>query len=56
MKTFDIWLEDSRGRQFRRTNHYLINFDAVKMQYGRMILALANNGMVPGLQIRHFNH
>lgn len=22
MLTFDIWLEDSQGRQFRRSNHY----------------------------------
>jgi hypothetical protein len=22
MPTFDIWLEDSTGRQFRRSNHY----------------------------------
>jgi hypothetical protein len=40
MPTFDIWLEDSQGRQFRRSNHYAVNFARVLARYQSMSTTL----------------
>lgn len=42
--TFDIWLEDSQGRQFRRSNHYQhpIGLTATFRLYMRMAYLLGS--------------
>jgi hypothetical protein len=58
VKTYDIWLEDSTGRQYRRSNHYLES-DMFQMnknwnQYLRMMYQLAEQGITVVIKCKQF--
>lgn len=58
MKTFDIWLEDSQGRQFRRSNHYNDNgaHSIVWSLYNSMRHAIEDNRLSVRIKIQDFNY
>jgi hypothetical protein len=50
--TFDIWLEDSQGRQLRRTNHYIgTKEDSVMYRKPVQARYKAMAAQLPGVQI-----
>jgi hypothetical protein len=57
MNTFDIWLEDSQGRQFRRSNHYSWFYNsALFVRYHAMQMGLKAQGIKAYLRLQTFNH
>lgn len=54
IRTFDIWLEDSQGRQFRRSNHYADKINCVEqpfLAYAQMLYDLSLLGIDTDIQV-----